>query len=284
MNPSASPPPDSPQPLDRLLELLADRATEGLDEAAARELDRLLAQHPEVDPESIDRACAAAFLAMNGPEVEAMPASVRERVRQTAERRMGAAEAVGVGAGDGMPAPERVPLRLPHPARPPRGPVYAGWVVGAMAVVLAAAGWWPRLGGAGGGATGIAAERQRMLTRDGVVRAGLIVPGRAEPVAGDVVWDPAACRGCMRLDGCLPVNDPRVEQYQVWVFDAAGDERYPVHAGVFDVPRQGEVLVPIEPRLRVMEAVRIAVTVEKPGGVWVSDRSRVPLVADLKGE
>jgi len=285
MTPPSPPPPPVPSPNqpdgvppERLLDLLADRATQGLDEAEARELDRLLAENPDVDPASFDFACAAAYLAMNGPEVEEMPASLREKVARAARQRIGA-QPVGVASGDGV-APERVPLRLPAPVRPSRGPVYAGWVVGAAGLALAAAGWWP-WGGRGGGP---AAEGERMLARAGVVRATWTVPQTGEAAPGEVVWDPVACCGVMRLDACLPVNDPRVEQYQVWIFDATRDERYPIHGGVFDVPRDGKVVVPIEPRLPVREAIRIAITVERPGGVWVSDRSRMPLVAKLKTE
>ena len=40
-----------------------------------------------------------------------------------------------------------------------------------------------------------------------------------------------------------------------------------------------EVVVPIHPALKVREPYLFAVTVEKPGGVMVSDRSRLPLLA-----
>ena len=58
------------------------------------------------------------------------------------------------------------------------------------------------------------------------------------------------------------------------------DERYPVDGGVFDIPVEGmEVLVPIRAAVQVERAMLFAVTVERPGGVVVSDRDRIVLVA-----
>ena len=86
----------------------------------------------------------------------------------------------------------------------------------------------------------------------------------------------------MRFRG-LAANDPAVAQYQLWIFDAERDEAYPVDGGVFDVPPEanGDVVVRIDPRLVVSRAVAFAVTVEQPGGVVVSSRSRLPLLAAL---
>ncbi len=98
---------------------------------------------------------------------------------------------------------------------------------------------------------------------------------------GDVVWSTRAQRGVMRLIG-LKSNDTRRWQYQLWIFDKARDQRYPVDGGVFDVPAGAtEVFVPINARLPVGDAVMFAVTVEVPGGVVVSTRERVALLAAL---
>lgn len=83
----------------------------------------------------------------------------------------------------------------------------------------------------------------------------------------------------MRFKG-LVANDPQVFQYQLWIFDAQRDERHPVDGGVFDVPPGAdEVIVPIHAKLPVGQPVLFAITVEKPGGVVVSDRERIALVA-----
>ena len=96
---------------------------------------------------------------------------------------------------------------------------------------------------------------------------------------GDVVWSSARQQGYMRFRG-LAANDPTMAQYQLWIFDADRDEAYPVDGGVFDVPAAGgDVVVRIDPRLRVNRATAFAITVEKPGGVVVSSRKRLPLLA-----
>ncbi len=98
---------------------------------------------------------------------------------------------------------------------------------------------------------------------------------------GDVVWSNAAQRGVMHLVG-LKANDTRRWQYQLWIFDKTRDQRYPVDGGVFDVPPGAtEVFVPINARVPVGDAVMFAVTVEAPGGVVVSTRERVALLASL---
>lgn len=107
--------------------------------------------------------------------------------------------------------------------------------------------------------------------------AGPDATGQA--VTGSVVWSASRQEGYMCFKG-LASNDPRAEQYQLWIFDARRDERYPVHGGVFDAPRgSGELVVPIDPRLRVEDLAAFVVTVERPGGVWVSDRSRISAIA-----
>ena len=91
-------------------------------------------------------------------------------------------------------------------------------------------------------------------------------------MSGDVVWNPVTQQGFLRFVGLRP-NDPQMHQYQLWIFDAARDQRYPVDGGVFDVPaNQGEVVVPIRAALPVGSAKAFAVTIEKPGGVVVSGR------------
>jgi anti-sigma-K factor RskA len=66
----------------------------------------------------------------------------------------------------------------------------------------------------------------------------------------------------------------------LWIFDPERDEK-PIDGGVFDVDKEGEVLIPIHAKLPVGKPTLFAITVEKPGGVVVSDRSRLPLLAKV---
>lgn len=122
-------------------------------------------------------------------------------------------------------------------------------------------------------------------------------PAVVGDVTGELVWDEATDQGYMTISG-LDVNDPDDYQYQLWIFDAtrplnelpqfAGPfdgllTQRPIDGGVFDITSTGEVIIPIDPKLLVKQGVAFAVTVERPGGVVVSDRSRVPLLAIPQG-
>jgi anti-sigma-K factor RskA len=97
----------------------------------------------------------------------------------------------------------------------------------------------------------------------------------ASGVTGDAVWDPQSQTGFLHFVG-LASNDPRVRQYQIWVFDGNRDKRYPVDGGVFDVPAGvSEVVIPIHTSLSIGQAKAFAVTVEKAGGVVVSGLGHV---------
>ena len=118
-------------------------------------------------------------------------------------------------------------------------------------------------------------------------------PSVVGDVTGELVWDEDADEGYMTISG-LQVNDPSEFQYQLWIFDAtrplgelpqfAGPfddllTQRPIDGGVFDITQTGEVVIPIDAKLLVQQGVAFAITVERPGGVVVSDRSRVPLLA-----
>jgi hypothetical protein len=126
-----------------------------------------------------------------------------------------------------------------------------------------------------------AEERAALLARTESLKLtlGATKDPAAVGVTGDVVWDPITQRGFLHFIGLRP-NDPRVRQYQAWIFDGARDKRYPVAAGVFDVPaNSSEVIVPLHAALPVHVAKAFAVTIEKPGGVVVSALHHVVVLA-----
>jgi len=290
---------------ERIAELLADRAVEGLDADAQDELDRLAGQYPDYDEEALDRVAAA--LALNALRVEPMPAALRERIEAQARTHFAAARSAEV-----------VPLRPTPKARAVPG--WAGWFAAAASIVLAVAGWWRaesleaesmRLAEArsalAGEAETLRAELDEIEARldaltpppepgPAQARAALAArPGTmswewtttedptARGATGDVVWNADAQEGYMRFSG-LAANDPSQIQYQLWIFDAGRDDRYPVDGGVFDVPAGAdEVVVPIQAKLPVGDVALFAVTVEKPGGVVVSSRERIAVLAQPPG-
>lgn len=266
----------------RLLELLAGRVLGDLDEAETRELEAALAQRPELAAElaaerSLVETAAALdvhFLATaSEPLSERLVEAIlrdgeRELARLTAARVASATEAAAATGGrDSVSAPSSPPPRL----RVVRG----GWLVAAAASVLALLGWWPRLGGQGPVDSPVRdlGDAIRVAWQAGPDPIG------AE-VAGEVVWSSTAQRGEMTFRG-LAANDPAEFQYQLWIFDREQSEATPVDGGVFDVGPGGEVSVPIDAKLAVREPYLFAITVEKPGGVVVSSRERLALIAPV---
>ncbi|MHC4420557.1 MAG: hypothetical protein ACYS1E_08175, partial [Planctomycetota bacterium] len=70
--------------LERLDDLLADRATQCLSTAESAELIALLASRPDVDEHALDRAAAAVDLSSIAREYEPLPQSVRSKVDASA--------------------------------------------------------------------------------------------------------------------------------------------------------------------------------------------------------
>ncbi|MEJ7849488.1 MAG: anti-sigma factor [Pyrinomonadaceae bacterium] len=100
-------------------------------------------------------------------------------------------------------------------------------------------------------------------------------------VSGDVVWSPEKQAGYLRLNG-LPKNDAAKQTYQLWIFDESQSEKTPIDGGTFDINSDGEVIIPIDARLRAHKPAAFAVTIEKAGGVVVSDRGKIAALAAVK--
>jgi hypothetical protein len=127
-----------------------------------------------------------------------------------------------------------------------------------------------------------ATERAQFIRTHSWLFQRPLLPGpdpTGEAVSGDVVWDAKSQTGYLNFHR-LRRNNPNVEQYQLWIFDAQRDQRFPVDGGVFDViDASGDEVVRFTARLKVEVPLMFAVTVERRGGVVVSDRSRIAAVA-----
>ena len=253
-------------------ELLIDRATVGLPPAQETELASLLERFPELDDDSFELAAAAIDLAHTIPN-QPMPAALRQRVADQAARHFATTHR--------EPQPENV---TPFPAERavPRARADAsrwlGWLAAAACLALVFTVWRPapQPSAANAACAALIARAGDVLQIDWTATEDPAARG----ASGDVVWSNLEQAGYMRFRG-LAVNDPAVEQYQLWIFDAQQDERFPIDGGVFDVTATGEVVVPIDPKISVVEPTLFAVTVEKPGGVVVSSRERLPLLAKV---
>ena len=125
-------------------------------------------------------------------------------------------------------------------------------------------------------ATDIDAAYAALLAKPGVVTApwGYNPDGgdiRFASCGGQIVFDPETQTGYMKLTG-MPVNEPDMEQYQLWIVDAARPDETTdrIDGGVFNVDSSGEVIIPVTAKIVANEPVVFALTLEKPGGVVVS--------------
>ena len=94
--------------------------------------------------------------------------------------------------------------------------------------------------------------------------------------AGDVVWSDENQEGYVRITG-LPKNDPTKQQYQLWIVAENQDPKTPVDGGTFDITTDGEVIIPIDAKVKVQNPQAFAITLEKPGGVVVSKEKHIAL-------
>lgn len=266
---------------ERIADLLVQQATEGLSAGEARELRALLATHDRPDYEVVERTAAALLLA-GSITPEPLPATLRRKLDL-------AAHAFAAGEfGQPANAPQIEASRIAVTAAPPRPTLrtreWTGWFAAAACLVLALLAWWPRWQTADDAdqANLTAAEARAQLIADpAVIREEwrTTEDPAARGVTGDVVWDNDRQIGYLRFRG-LPVNDVARSQYQLWIFDGQRGDQFPVDGGVFDVPSGAdEVVIAIDPKLPVADPRLFAVTIERPGGVVVSSRERIVVLA-----
>ena len=266
---------------DRLLELLADREVESLSDADRAELDALLAETPDADDGSMEQAAVMAMLGSLGVADE-MPAELRRSTLAAIDA--SEASMSGPASAAASAAAAETPLRIagtPGEAPAPRVSVIAwsGWIAAAACLVVA-------------GLTVLnsprplppAEARSRFLqTASDVAVANWGDWDNPEQpgVTGTIEWSESAQKGYMTFE-VLAVNNPTVEQYQLWIIDERGMEQR-ISGAIFDADSEGRVVVEVDPAIEVHNAAMFAVTIEKPEGVWNSDMSRRVVIAELKG-
>ena len=246
-------PPEFPE--ERLLDLLADQALDGLDGAELDELRGLLDDTPGASPDELAAVAAALALALEPADREPLPGHLRGRIESDAAR----------------------VVREPGRRRS------TGWKVAAVSGWIATAASWlvwaATLRPAGPEDPARALERLRPEATAVVLKA------TEHPLAlgagGEMVWSQARQRGYLRLTGLAPV-DPARGAYQLWIFDALRDPRYPVDGGAFTLgDDKAPTLVPVKPSVAVGRPTLFAITLEPPGGVVVSDRRRILMTGEV---
>lgn len=234
------------------------------------------------DPEfaELEEMAAIYDLASTGGADEAMPDDLAERIR---------AQAVLPNAepGNATATPSSVtPIQSERSRTRRSSSAGLAWFAAAASLIAAIVGWWPETPAPGPAPqpTPTVADLKHQFETQAPDLVEFALAGTEDPAAGDaaagsVVWSQDAQRGYMTIRN-LAVNNPDESQYQLWIFDGSR-EKHPVDGGVFDVTEDGEVIVPIESKLPVREPTLFAITVERPGGVVVSDQGRIAMVGKV---
>ncbi len=268
---------------EQLLDLLSKQAVTGLNPSEFEQMKALEKAFPEwANDDSFEAAATAINVAALG-EIEQMPPHLRSRIVADSAKFFDS-QAEGI-----QPAFEFVPKRSFWQS--------LGWGVGALAcVALAVNLYLTRLQPQNNQAVNVppatqtptpkpdaSQQREQFLAAGhSIIKAEVAKADPKSPVeiTGDIVWSAEKQEGFMRLRG-LPTNDSEKSTYQLWIFDEAQDEKYPVDGGVFDVNKDGEIIIPIDAKINVKNPKLFAVTKEKPGGVVVSDRKGIVAVAKV---
>ncbi|MGD9689239.1 MAG: hypothetical protein AB7K52_00180 [Phycisphaerales bacterium] len=298
-NPSAGGPrPGVRRDAERLEELLAERAVQGLEAEGHEELRTLMTSARVDENDGLERAAAALHVALAGTEVpragEGMPTALRAKLSQMGQ------EWAAKQRGEAAPAPRLVgggELPSRTAARPAGsrvltlGVTWGGWMVAAASLALVA-NILPRSNpntAPGGGTMAsrpdlspnerLLALEHRADTGDEIV--AIDAAGASTGVEAELRLDPQTREGYLAIAG-LDVSDKSDKQYQVWVLDAGRD--HPVDGGTFDirgVQEGAKVIVPVNPRLPLRNPVGFAVSEEPRGGVVVPRADHILVRAAL---
>lgn len=274
-----------------ILDLLCKQAVYGLTDDETRQLGELGGDIDGDDAASLE--ATAAMIAMAGVDAsEEMPAHILAKISDSADEYFDA-----LPANKGRYEDRSATLA---PATPRRSLVdWLGWAVAAAAcVALAINIYFTRLQPNGIERAGeqtpvptISEQRNPAEMRDMLMKtmpdvelaswAPMPKADDFKQVSGDVVWSDQKQMGYMRFSG-LPANDPSRETYQLWIFEENQGDKTPIDGGTFDVPANGEIIVPINAKLKAKNPKMFAITVEKPGGVVVSKREKIAAIAKIE--
>ena len=279
----------------RIAELLADRSVDALVSEEFTELDLLLRDSPGIDGDEFDRIAAEiACVPIAGGAVEEMPSHLRASLERGLASLASGSPVVATAPVQEptIVAPQAQssrPASSPANASPSSGTGIFPWVALAAAVILAIAGWWPRLASEQGPSAVelTLAERRDQLaeTATDLDSSSWATHKRWKDeelgVSGEVIWSDELQEGYMTIRG-MPRNDAEKRQYQLWIYDEVhAAPRPPIDGGVFDCNDNGEAVIAINAKLLVRNPSLFGITIEEPGGVVVSDQDELVLIAPV---
>jgi len=263
---------------EKMLDLLIKQLTEGLSAEEASELRGLEKEFPELKADTSIEQTAAAVAMANLDTSEPLPASLKARIAADAENFVGSGETEEYQKTFAFEPKKRSALQ------------WLGWAFAAVAVLLLALTLLttrliPKVERVYVMMTPTPAppmnqQMEQLLASADVVKTSMTDPKDPKKIMGEVVWSDSAQKGFVRLHG-ISINDKTKEQYQLWIVASNQDAKTPVDGGVFDVNDAGEVVIPINAKIKVEKPAAFVVTAEKPGGVVVSKGEKVMALGKL---
>lgn len=279
---------------ERMLDLLTDQVLFGLSSEELAELKELENLYPELKGDSSLELTASAIGLNNLESIEPLPAHLRSKILADADNFFKTEENPEENSTNVLSFQPKTREAAPVDVTEPevlakviefktQSPTvkWLGWAVAAAAcVVLALNVWFTRIQTPD--PPDAAEQRAQLLKETDIIKADWAEPdpNKKTGITGDVVWSNKDQKGYLRLKG-LPKNDTSRESYQLWIFDANQSDKTPIDGGVFDVGETGEVIIPIDAKIKVQKPQMFAVTAEKPGGVVVSDRGKLMTIAKV---
>lgn len=262
---------------EKMLDLLIKQLTEGLSAEETRERHDLEKEFPELKDDRSFELTAAAISMANLDTREPLPANLRSRIAFDADSFVVSGET------------EEFQKTFAFEPKYSKWQ-WLGWAFAAAAVAILAFNLWttrlnPKVETVYVQITPTPAppmnqQLEQLLNSVDAVQTKLTNPKNPSEIVGEVVWSDSAQKGFVRLRG-LSVNDKSKEQYQLWIVASNQDAKTPVDGGVFDVNDAGEVIIPINAKVKVEKPAAFAITAEKPGGVVVSKGEKVMALGKL---
>ena len=261
---------------NRLLELLVDRALFELSEQEQLELDSLLETNSDFDSDCMDRIASMLMMTTVHEQTREIPVELSRRVAS------GMAPFIvdpKTPSRDITETTRRVEPRTEGQNGWSTLAMMSGWIAAAaLLVAFILPEFLPRQQPSPPSMAQLLQELINESDESLIQREWTRTEDAAAANAsGSIVWDNKKQEGYMTFSG-LP-SQKGGNGYQLWIFDANGDERYPVDGGFFNIPEgQPEVIIPIDAKIPVQEPTSFAITIEDHP-VVVSNRVRLPLLA-----
>ncbi|MCA9280174.1 MAG: anti-sigma factor [Phycisphaeraceae bacterium] len=267
--------------VERVVDLQIDQAVGCIAENDLRELNHLLLQYPQLRTEEYEYAASAVERALTkDDEIEELP-------DQFSASMVDVLESFSVSGRDENQI-EESPLRLHGDLRQSASTTrsmssFIGWLAAAACLAIAAMLWFTRPMPVPPPVIQTASEQLQQFVESAPDLAEADWGDWDDPeikgVTGKVYWSESQQSGFMQFAHLTP-NNPTKEQYQLWIIDERGLETR-VSGAIFDTDADGSAIVQIEPSIAIRNAALFAITIEQPGGVWVSDMSRRVVIASL---